>query len=337
MSRRIPPLLLAAAFPVFCYAADFPAKEIYEALSPAVVVIRGSGSGVVGSLGAGSIVSSDGLIITNAHLVIEKQSKKPYPAIFIYLKPNRLTGNYSDDLSRYFSAKVVHYSNELDLALLQATDLPSRINSIELADPSEIKVGEEVAAIGHPEQGGFWSLTYGRISGELSDYEGVPGKDVYQTDTNINRGNSGGPLLDRRGYLVAINSNIARIGNEGIPITGVNFAIKSSVAKQWLAKRGFDIAYGKRPLIEVALKPTPALETKAKSVEKTPPIEEKKSEAKVQEKKPEPKPEEKKAEPQKPEDRILTQRRPYNYDAVLKAAERELEDMMKEMSEKLRR
>ena len=119
-----------------------------------------------------------------------------------------------------------------------------------MADPDEIKIGEEVIAIGHPEQGGLWSLTYGRISGSIENFSDIDGKDVFQTDTSLNRGNSGGPLLDQRGYMVAINSNIARLGSGGLPITGVNFAIKSSVVKKWLSKEGYTIAYGQKPLIE---------------------------------------------------------------------------------------
>lgn len=177
-------------------------------------------------IGAGSIISRDGLVLTNTHVVIDKSTNKSFPHISIYLKPDKLTGVVKDDLSRRLDAQVLHYSVELDLALLKAKDLHSEINIIELADPSEIKIGEEVIAIGHPEQGGFWSLTYGRISGELSNYQSMPGKDMYQTDTGVNRGNSGGPLLDRREYMVAVNSNIARLSKDGLPITGVNFAIK---------------------------------------------------------------------------------------------------------------
>lgn len=285
--------------PIQSYAADYPAKEVYEAFSKSIVVIWSSGREGGGVIGAGSIISRDGLIITNAHVVIDKSTNKIFPHIVIYLKPDKLTGIIKNDLSRRIDAQVLHYSEELDLALLKVKDLPSEINVIELADPSEIKIGEEVVAIGHPEQGGFWSLTYGRISGELSTYQGIPGKDMYQTDTSVNRGNSGGPLLDRRGYMVAVNSNIARLGKDGLPITGVNFAIKSSVVKKWLNENGYMIAYGKRPLIK-----------EDKVVERPPEVKEK--------------------------DRLLTPKRPYDYDAILKATEKELGDMMEEMKGKIR-
>tara|TARA_B100000315_G_scaffold213335_2_gene211225 strand:- start:4384 stop:5394 length:1011 start_codon:yes stop_codon:yes gene_type:complete len=321
--------------PTPSYASDFPAKEVYKTISPSVVVIRASQAKGEGSLGAGSIISKEGHIVTNAHVVIDKATEKPYPRIVIYLKPANLTGITKNDLSRYLKAKVVRYSNKLDLALLKVNGLPSGIQIIELADPSEIKVGEEVVAIGHPEQGGFWSLTYGRISGKFKDYQGIPGKDMYQTDTSVNRGNSGGPLLDKRGYMAAVNSNIARLGKGGLPITGVNFAIKSSVVKKWLSEKGFMITYGTKPL----------LEEEKKAAKKPPTMLKDKDEREIpelQQKIPAPIKEEKRVETgttsiEKKEDRILTPKRPYVYDDLVKAAEKDLEDMMKEMKGKIRK
>ena len=203
------------------YASDFPAKEIYARFAPSVVVIKASDGSGAGMIGSGSIISNDGMVITNAHVVIAKESEKPYSRIIVYVKPENKASVSDDDLSKYFEAEVVHYADELDLAMLKLKGFDVRANIIEFADPAEIGAGEEVVAIGHPEQGGFWSLTYGRISGEIRDYQGIKGKDVFQTDTSVNRGNSGGPLLDKRGYMVAVNSNIARIGKGGLPITGV--------------------------------------------------------------------------------------------------------------------
>jgi len=111
-----------------------------------------------------------------------------------------------------------------------------------ISDDSKVGVGEATAAIGHPEHGAKWSLTTGRIGGEWSDFEGVKGKDVYQMETSVNRGNSGGPLLDGNGFLVGINTSIARRSADGLAITGINFAIKSSVVRRWIAQRNEAIA-----------------------------------------------------------------------------------------------
>lgn len=288
------------------YASDFPAKEIYARFAPSVVVIKASDGSGAGMIGSGSIISNDGMVITNAHVVISKDGKKPYSRIIVYVKPENKASVSDDDLSKYFEAEVLHYADELDLAMLKLQGFDVRANIIEFADPAEIDIGEEVVAIGHPEQGGFWSLTYGRISGEMRDYQGITGKDVFQTDTSVNRGNSGGPLLDKRGYMVAVNSNIARIGKGGLPITGVNFSIKSSVVKKWMAENGFTIAYGKTPLPEVEKKVEHV--TAGKSDDKT-----------------------------ATEEKFSTPARAYDYDSFLKAAEKDIEDMMEDMRGKTRR
>src|SRR3989304_5734656 len=246
---------LVVVFSVASYAAGFPAKKIYETYSPSVVVIRASGEKGGGMIGAGSLISGDGLVVTNAHVVMDRDKTVIYPKIKVYLRPERVTGFVEKDLAKGYGAEVIAYSVELDLALLKMSGVPPGLNAIEFADPEEISVGEEVVAIGHPEQGGFWSLTYGRISGEIGDFQGIEGKDVFQTDTSVNRGNSGGPLLDMRGYMVAVNSNIARVGADGLPITGVNFSIKSSVVKDWMKKKGLAVKYGTRPLTSEAAAP----------------------------------------------------------------------------------
>ena len=328
---------------IHAYASDFPAKEIYAKFSPSVMVIRSAGEGGSGSIGTGSIITGDGLVITNAHVIINKEANKPYPKVSVFIKPNKLLGITRDDLDKSYDVQILKYDAALDLALLRIRDYDFKADIIELADPQEIDVGEEVIAIGHPEQGGFWTLTYGRISGEIKDFQGVPGKEMYQTDTSVNRGNSGGPLIDRRGYMVAVNSNIARLSKDGLPITGINFAIKSSVVKKWLAENGYMISYGTKPLSGEETKIAKLPEEKSQPVVKPRSPEEKKavpqSEAvkrEETEKKVTPPVEEKKTGPKKDEKRFETPKHPYDYDAFLRAAERDLENMMEEMREKFR-
>ena len=208
------------------YAESFPAVEVYQKTSKAVVLIVTQTEGKRHMVGAGSIISDSGIIVTNSHVVIDEDTLKPYPNILVYLKPDKVTGNLSHDLVNGYSAEVLAFDTDFDLAILKVKNLPAITGVIELANPEEIAIGEEVVAIGHPEQGGLWTLTSGRISGEILNQNNIMGKDVFQTDTSLNRGDSGGPLLDRRGYMVGINSNIARLSSGNLPITGVNFAIK---------------------------------------------------------------------------------------------------------------
>ncbi|MGO9016093.1 MAG: trypsin-like peptidase domain-containing protein [Dissulfurispiraceae bacterium] len=228
-------------------AGGFPAVEVYEKNSKAVVLVLASDEGKSGMVGSGSIIAP-GTVITNAHVIYDKGSSRLWTNIRVYLKPDAVTGKFSSDLVKRHTADVIAYDTGLDLAVLKVEGLPSDTGIIEIGNSEEIKIGEEVVAIGHPEQGGLWTLTYGRISGEIKNQSNIPGKNVFQTDTSLNRGNSGGPLLDRRGYMIGINAAAARIGDDNMPITGVNFAIKSSVVKKWLEGKRIFIAYGKKAL-----------------------------------------------------------------------------------------
>ncbi len=73
---------------------------------------------------------------------------------------------------------------------------------------------------------------------------GVKGKNAFQTDTSINRGNSGGPLLDSNGRIVGVNTSMARKAADGLAITSVNFAIRSDVARAWMAAQNEAVAFG---------------------------------------------------------------------------------------------
>lgn len=210
-------------------------REIYEQTAPAVVMVMGhSDGGKSGSGGTGSIIHTDGTVLTNAHVVIEERTGKPYPRLSVFLKPARVTGDSKIDLARMVRAKVVAYSSPLDLAVLKLEGTNEALSSLDLSDSDRSRIGDRVVAIGHPEQGGLWTLTTGTISAEVDNFNGVKGKHVFQTETGLNRGNSGGPLLDGEGRMVGVNTAIARVAADGLPITSISFSLKSSVARQWL-------------------------------------------------------------------------------------------------------
>jgi serine protease Do len=214
---------------------DLTPRDIYERDSPAVVMILGySNSGQRGSGGTGSIIQQDGLVLTNAHVVIEEQTGKPYPRLTVYLKPDRVTGDPKADLSRSAKGRVVAFSQPLDLALLKIDGPPGPFPVLELDDSDRIEIGDRVVAIGHPEQGGLWTLTTGTISAEFENFSATKGKSVFQTETGLNRGNSGGPLLDTYGRMIGVNTAIARLSSDGLPITSISFSLKSNVVKRWL-------------------------------------------------------------------------------------------------------
>jgi serine protease Do len=214
-------------------------REIYEQASPAVVMVMGyADGGRKGSGGTGSIIQSDGLVLTNAHVVIEEQTGKPFARLSVFLKPARVTGESKSDLSRMVRAKVVAYSQPLDLALLKLDGVTEALPVVDMSESGRARIGDRVVAIGHPEQGGLWTLTTGVISAEVDNFNGVRGKQVFQTETGLNRGNSGGPLLDEEGRMIGVNTAIARVASDGLPITSISFSLKSSVATQWLREQG---------------------------------------------------------------------------------------------------
>jgi serine protease Do len=238
-------------------------REIYEQASPGVVMVMGySDGGGKGSGGTGSIIQSDGLILTNAHVVIEEQTGKPFARLSVFLKPTRVTGESRRDLSRMVRAKVVAVSQPLDLALLKLDGMNEALPFVEVGESGQVRIGDRVVAIGHPEQGGLWTLTTGVISAEVDNFNGVTGKQVFQTETGLNRGNSGGPLLDGEGRMIGVNTAIARVASDGLPIASISFSLKSSVAVQWLREqgvgiRGMPLPTGKmQPMIDQPLAPS---------------------------------------------------------------------------------
>ena len=166
-------------------------------------------------VGSGVIVSADGTVLTNNH-VVEGATK--------------ITVLLNDDQS--YEAKVVGLDEASDLAVLkiEAVNLPF----LNLGNSDNVRIGDVVLAIGNP-LGIGQTVTAGIISAKgrrtgLSD--GRSFEDFLQTDAPINRGNSGGALVNLTGELIGINSQILSIGGrEGGGSIGIGFSIPSNMAK----------------------------------------------------------------------------------------------------------
>ncbi len=225
-------------------AAEFTPKRIYAKASKAVVLILCATPEGSGELGSGSLLDASGRILTNAHVVIRDSTGKPWPTIRVYLKPAKMSGDPKQDLKDPLHAKVISWDAGLDLAVIKLEEPPAKLATLSLADPETVSIGDRVAAIGHPEQGGLWTLTTGVVSTLIADLGGVSGKAAFQTDASINRGNSGGPLLNADGDIVGVNTLMSRKAADGLAITAVNFAVKSDVVKRWIEGGGQSAAYG---------------------------------------------------------------------------------------------
>ncbi|MBD2579544.1 trypsin-like peptidase domain-containing protein [Oscillatoria sp. FACHB-1406] len=178
--------------------------RVYEIASPAVVSIETDDA-----TGSGSIISPDGLVLTNAH-VVEGAS-----VVTVILAD-----------SRRFQGDVIGYGDRgADLAMVKlraASNLPT----IRFAPPSSVKVGQRTFAIGNPFgrfQGTFTTGIVSRIDRE---------KGLIQTDAAINPGNSGGPLLNSQGELIGVNTAIYT-RNDGGNI-GIGFAIATEQVQPFI-------------------------------------------------------------------------------------------------------
>jgi len=165
------------------------------------------------SLGSGFIISRDGYILTNDH-VIEN--------------PGKITVTTQD--GHDYQAKLVGRDAKSDIALVKI-DARRDLATAPLGNSDEVKVGEWVMAIGNP-FGFDHSVTVGVVSAKGRF---IPGNfdQFIQTDASINPGNSGGPLIDSRGEVVAVNSAIYTTRGSNM---GIGFAIPVNLVKEELAQ-----------------------------------------------------------------------------------------------------
>ena len=164
-----------------------------------------------GGLGSGVIVTTDGYVLTNHHVIDSADG---------------IEVELSD--GRNFTAKVVGTDQPSDLALLKI-DAPD-LQALALGDSEKVEVGDVVLAVGNP-LGLGQTVTMGIVSakGRRSDRgAGKDYEDFLQTDAPINQGNSGGALVNLKGELVGINAQIASMSGGNI---GIGFAIPANMAR----------------------------------------------------------------------------------------------------------
>lgn len=199
------------------YSKNLSLIEIFEKSEPGVVrvnVQRNDQLNGTSGVGSGFVFDKKGHIITNSHVV--KDAKK---VVVTFLD------------GRSYNAEVIGFDEFTDIGVIKVNADLSLLHPLSLGDSSNLKVGEQIAAIGNP-FGLSGSMTSGIISqlGRLlPSGSGYSIPDVIQTDAAINPGNSGGPLLNMRGEIVGINTAIQSTTGE---FTGVGFAVPSqTIAK----------------------------------------------------------------------------------------------------------
>ncbi|MGH2955678.1 MAG: S1C family serine protease [Solirubrobacterales bacterium] len=225
---------------------EFDAAGIYEKAAPAVVTVLSifgeSADPIGGGAGQGSgfAISTEGEILTNAHVVTSggagNGGGQPRPANQVFVEfgdRNRL------------SAEIVGFDPDADLALIEVDPERLELKPLELSDREEYSVGEPVAAIGSP-FGEEQSLSLGIISATDRTIQSLTQFSVdnaIQTDASINPGNSGGPLIDGSGNVIGINQQIESASGTN---SGVGFAIPATAIRyslEQLREEG-DVEYG---------------------------------------------------------------------------------------------
>jgi len=188
-------------------AESLPLEDVIAEVNPSVVNIAADLGDSRQALGAGIIVSVDGYVVTNAHVV--EDAKK----IILETSENEI-----------FSADLLGTDAKTDIALLKIKK-PLNLEMAHFGNSDGIRVGNQVFAIGNPFGLGN-SVSLGIISAKERDIEKGPYDNFLQTDATINQGNSGGPLFNRDGKIIGMNTAI--FSNDG-QNTGIGFATPSNM------------------------------------------------------------------------------------------------------------
>jgi S1-C subfamily serine protease len=204
----------------------FHPASIYEKLSPGVVTITSifgegsvddllSGDGAAGQ-GSGFVLDGKGNIATNAHVITEGSGNKITKADEVYVQ-------FAD--GNQVPAEIVGYDPNADVGMVKVDPEGLDLVPLSLGETGPVKVGDPVAAIGSP-FGEENSLSVGVVSAKDRTIQALTDfsiSEAIQTDAAINRGNSGGPLLDERGRVIGVITRIRSSSGGGS--VGVGFAV----------------------------------------------------------------------------------------------------------------
>ena len=212
---------------------SFNPSSIYRRESPGVVTIISTGlgdpnggNGNQSGLGSGFVISGNGEIATNAHVVTSGSGASIRKADEVFVR-------FKDD--NQVPAKIIGFDPFSDVALLRVDPAGLTLRPLPLGSAEDLAVGSPVAAIGSP-FGEDQSLSVGVVSALDRSIESLTGfatVGAIQTDAAINHGNSGGPLLDASGRVLGINAQIQTTSGEG---SGVGFAVPVDTVKRSLGQ-----------------------------------------------------------------------------------------------------
>jgi len=204
----------------------FDPTAVFREVGPGVVTVLSvfqgrRPTGTQRGLGSGFVIARDGEVATNAHVVLDDNLDRAQEVYIRFADGNEVP------------AKIVGADPNSDVALLRVDRRGLALQPLALGTSAQLLVGTPVAAIGSP-FGEERSLSVGVISGTGRTIDSLTNfqiSDAIQTDAAINHGNSGGPLVDGRGRVVGINSQIRSTGGGG---EGVGFAVPVDTVRRVL-------------------------------------------------------------------------------------------------------
>jgi S1-C subfamily serine protease len=203
---------------------DFDAARIYRERADGVVTIYATFAGGERAQGSGFVVSDQGHVLTNSHVVTngsgDGDARGASQVYVVFADGDRVAGS------------IVGWDLFNDVGLVKVDPADHAVSPVPLGDSSKVVVGEPVAAVGSPfDQAG--SLSVGVVSAVRRSIPSLTSRydvaDAIQIDAPINHGNSGGPLLDARGRVIGIN---AQIRTQSGTAEGVGFAIPINSARR---------------------------------------------------------------------------------------------------------
>ncbi len=214
--------VLLLCFSIFVFSgvtySETLAPEIIERVRESIVLLSSNESSTPSARNAlcsGVVIDKVGHILTNFHCIYKQK------IINLYY--------YDENDWKEYDVKVIGKDPLADLALLEVPARTKEVPYLEIADANDIQMGMEVFAFGHP-MGLAWSLSRGIVSSK-DRHARHPYIKSLQTDAAINKGNSGGPLLNLKGEIVGINALIVSKNQQS---AGVGISIRSDVVKSSL-------------------------------------------------------------------------------------------------------
>ncbi len=230
MSKRLFALLTSGALFFSFSAIAIPEANAEETFSTTVkintykellngrVTLEGSGSG--------TLISSSGLVLTNAHVIMSPTFNKPADAISICVSETP-----QNPPECRFTADILRYDEKIDLALLKINDdvawgqKPSNFPHLDYDNGNEPQEGDKVTVIGFPGSGG---ITINSTQGQISGFEQWNGYTYLKTDADIDAGNSGGTMLNEEGEFIGIPTYIVS------DFENIGRALQVSDVKGWI-------------------------------------------------------------------------------------------------------